>query len=149
MKEEEFSDPTGTLREGLWKRVREIQKALTRAVPGTPRREYLMWGLFLGLSFFFLWSAFSGPHGAIKFLKLKGSLEELEEKNRVLLLQNQAVEKEVYLLRNSSAYLEKIAREEYGYIYPGEKVYSISGPDPAAGPEAAEEQIGEKGPAPP
>ena len=146
---EEFSDLTRTLREGLWKRVREIENALAKAVPGTPRREYLMWGLFLGLSLFFLWSAFSGPHGAIKFLKLKESLKELEGKNRVLLLQNQAVEKEVYLLRNSSDYVEKIAREEYGYIYPGENVYSISGPDPAAGPETSEEQRVKEGPVPP
>ena len=32
----------------------------------------------------------------------------MEAENRVLLLQNQALEKEVYLLRNSSAYMEKV-----------------------------------------
>jgi cell division protein FtsB len=147
--QERFSSLTGTLREGLWRRFKEIRQALRKAVPGTPRGEYLIWVLFVGLSLFFLWSALSGPHGALKFLKLKGSLEELEERNKVLLHQNQDLEKEVYLLRNSPDYLEKIAREEYGYIYPGETMYTIPGPDPAAGPESLEEQIGEEGPTPP
>ena len=146
---EGFSRLKGMLPRGLWRRFKEIRKALSKAVPAMPRGEYLMWVLFVGLSLFFLWSAFFGSQGATKLLKLKGSLEELEQRNRVLLHQNQNLEKEVYLLRNSPAYLEKIAREEYGYMYPGEKVYTVPSPDPAAGPDCLEEQIGEEGPTPP
>jgi cell division protein FtsB len=108
----------------------EARKALQKAVPKSPKGEYVVWGLFLGLSLWFLWSAFSGPQGAVKLLNLKGALRELEEKNRVLLRENQRLEKEIYLLRTSPAYQEKIAREEYGYSYKGEKVYTFSDPDP-------------------
>jgi cell division protein FtsB len=122
-------------------RIRVIDGALGKAAAKAPRGEYLIWGLFVGLSCVFLWSALSGPQGALEFLKLRGSLIQLEEENRVLLERNQALEKEVYLLRNSPAYVEKVAREEYGYIYDGEKVYTFSDPDPTAGPEAEEGEI--------
>ncbi len=123
--------------------------ALRKVVGRAPRGEYVLWGLFLGLACVFLWSAFSGPQGAVEFLRLRGSLRQLEAENRVLLLQNQALEKEVYLLRNSPAYMEKVAREEYGYTYEGEKVYTFSDTDPARSEKATEEEIGQKVPTPP
>jgi cell division protein FtsB len=126
-----------------------MARALRKVVGRAPRGEYVLWSLFLGLVCFFLWSAFSGPQGAVGFLKLRGSLRQLEAENRVLLLQNQALEKEVYLLRNNPAYMEKVAREEYGYIHEGDRVYTFSGTDPATGEKAIEEEIGEKVPTPP
>ncbi len=117
-------------------RTQEMEGFFRRVADKAPRREYIVWGLFLGLSCLFLWSAFFGPQGVVEFLRLRGSLEQLEAENRVLLIRNQALEKEVYLLRNSPSYQEKVAREEYGYAYEGEKVYTFSAPDPAAGVEA-------------
>ena len=137
------------LREGLQTRFQEMAGALQKIVGRAPRGEYLLWSLFLVLACVFLWSAFSGPQGALEFLKLRGSLRELEAENKVLLQQNQALEKEVYLLRNSPAYLEKVAREEYGYTHEGEKVYTF--PDTAM-PEdgkAVEEERAENAPGPP
>jgi cell division protein FtsB len=136
----------GRLREGLQTRTEEAGKALRRAAGRTPRGEVVLWGLVLGLSCLFLWSAFSGPQGAVGFLRLKGSLKRLEAENRALLLQNQALEKEVFLLRNSPSYLEKVAREEYGYAYEGEKVYTFSDVDPAVGREAPEKGFEEEVP---
>ena len=138
-----------SLREGFRTRIQEMERALRKVVGRAPRGEYILWSLFLGIACVFLWSAFSGPEGALEFMKLRGALEELEAENRVLLLQNQALEKEVYLLRNSPAYLEKVAREEYGYSHEGEKVYTFSDTTPAVGGKAAEEETGEKGPTPP
>ena len=139
----------GMLLEGLQTRFQEMAGALRKVVGRGPRGEYVVWSLFLGLVCVFLWSAFSGPQGAVGFLKLRESLRQLEAENKVLLLQNQALEKEIYLLRNSPAYMEKVAREEYGYTHEGEKVYTFSDADPAAGEKATEEEIGEKVPTPP
>ncbi len=139
----------GMLRERFRTRFQEIAGGLRKIAGKAPRGEYVLWGFILALACVFLWSAFSGPQGAVGFLKLRGALRQLEEENRVLLLQNQALEKEVYLLRNSPAYMEKVAREEYGYTYEGEKVYTFSDADPAAGEKAKEEEIGEKVPTPP
>jgi cell division protein FtsB len=137
------------LREGLRTRFQEMERALRKVVGRGPRGEYVLWSLFLGVACVFLWSAFSGPQGAVGFLKLRGSLRQLEAENRALLLQNQALEKEVYLLRNSPAYMEKVAREEYGYTHEGEMVYTFSDAHPAVGEKAAEEESGEKVPTPP
>jgi cell division protein FtsB len=126
-----------------------MARALKKVVERAPRGEYVLWSLFLGFACVFLWSAFSGPQGAVGFLKLRGALRQLEAENRVLLLRNQALEKEVYLLRNSPAYMEKVAREEYGYTREGEKVYTFSDTDPAPGEKATEEENGEKVPSPP
>jgi cell division protein FtsB len=71
-------------------------------------------------------------------MRLRSSLDELERKNKVLMSENQELEKEIYLLRNSPTFQEKVAREEYGYIYPGETVYTFSGADSDAKKEAAE-----------
>ena len=137
------------LREELRTRIQELEGALKQVVARAPRGEYVVWSLFVGLSCIFLWSAFSGPQGVIEFLKLRGSLKQLEAENRVLLIRNQALEKEVYLLRNSPAYMEKVAREEYGYMVDGEKVFTFSGPDPPADPEAVEGEMAGKDPLPP
>jgi hypothetical protein len=45
--------------------------------------------------------------------------------------------------------MEKVAREEYGYTYEGEKVYTFSAGDPASDEKAAEEEMGRKAPTPP
>jgi cell division protein FtsB len=115
-----------------------VEGLLRKAADKAPKREYLVWGLSLGLACLFLWSAFFGPQGVVELRRLRGALAQLEEENEVLLLQNQALEKEVYLLRNDEAHLEKVAREEYGYVRDGEKVYTVPDPDPAAGTRTEE-----------
>ena len=125
--------------------IERMHEPLKKAIPKTPKGEHVAWAVFLGLSVIFLWSAFSGPQGVIQFLKLRSGLEDLEKENEVLLIENQLLEKQVYWLRNSPAYLEKIAREEYGYIYAGEKVYRFPESDPTAGGETGEEKSSRKG----
>ena len=122
----------GRLQDVTRARIQGMGRGLRKVGARIPRGEYFLWSLFVGLSCIFLWSAFSGPQGAMEFLKLRGSLKRLELQNETLLRENQALEKEVYLLRNSPSYLEKVAREEYGYAYDGEKVYLL--PEEGASP---------------
>ncbi len=85
--------------------------------------EYGLWILSLAISCCFLWSAFFGQHGVFHFFQLKKSVSTVRENNIALAEENQNLEKEIYLLRNSAFHIEKIAREEYGYIYKGERIY--------------------------
>ena len=140
------SDVTEEAQNGFAERVRKTGGALRKALPRSPRVEFLLWGLFSGLAFYFLWSAFSGSQGAVELVRLKGALEQLEKENDVLLRENQEMEKEVYLLQKSRSYLEKVAREEYGYAYPGETVYSLSEPDSASIRDPAEAKKDPAGP---
>ncbi|MEW6440700.1 MAG: septum formation initiator family protein [bacterium] len=102
--------------------------AAHRAAWSEVGRRILLWALFLTLSGYFLWSAVSGTHGLLSFSEMKKTRERLEKENLELLAKNHAMEKDIYLLRHSRAYLEKTAREEYGYVYPGEKIFWFDEP---------------------
>ncbi len=93
------------------------------------RGVYLLWGLFAAISCSFVWSASSGQQGLFSLFQLKESLNRIEKENLELLEESHAFEKDIYLLRNNSSHLEKIAREEFGYISKGETLYLFQGPD--------------------
>ena len=109
----------------VWEAVRDkIQKRI--------RILYLFWGAFIAISCCFVWSATSGHQGLLRLLQLKESLQLMENENTGLIERSHALEKEIYLLKNDSRHVEKIAREDYGYIANGETLYqfheSDSGP---------------------
>lgn len=56
---------------------------------------------------------------------LTRELRELEEKNRALRERNQALIEEIELLRSDPRALERAAREELGYVKPGELVFTV------------------------
>lgn len=93
------------------------------------RAVYLLWGLFAAISCSFVWSASSGQQGLFSFFELKESLHRIEKENLELLEESHAFEKDIYLLRNNPGHVEKIAREEFGYISKGETLYLFQGPD--------------------
>ena len=111
------------LPQGLSMRFREWVKGLKRNVRKRFRGEYVIWVIFFGISFSFLWSAFAGKHGLFSYIRLKNDLEQLEFENKKLLERNHALQKDIFLLRNDLSHIERIIREEYGYISDGEMVY--------------------------
>jgi len=56
---------------------------------------------------------------------LSRELAELEEKNGALRERNQALIEEIELLRSDPRALERAAREELGYVRPGELVFTL------------------------
>jgi cell division protein FtsB len=65
---------------------------------------------------------------------MRETLQKLEGENLDRLKKNHSQEKEIYLLRDSPSYVEKIAREEYGYIRKGEKIFWFpEGKEPSRG----------------
>ena len=107
-----------------WKDRRE--RELVRLWGGRP----LFWVLILGLSGWFLWSGVSGENGLTALLRLREKVLRVEASNRDLLEENRALAKEIDLLENSPEYVERIAREEYGYLREGEEVYVVSESEP-------------------
>ena len=85
--------------------------------------EYLLWTVVISLSGCFLWSAFLGQHGVCHYLQLKKRWHQVQAENIALIEKNNNLAKEIYLLKNSMKYIERIAREEYGYIQKGEQVF--------------------------
>lgn len=63
--------------------------------------------------------------GFRRYLRLRQDVESLHERNRVLTEQNDVLLREISALRNDPAALERAAREELGYIKPGEIVFHL------------------------
>ena len=58
---------------------------------------------------------------------LQRDLQDLEERNRTLRERNQALLEEIELLRSDPAAIERAAREELGFVRPGELVFTLGG----------------------
>ena len=63
--------------------------------------------------------------GFRRYLSLKQDVESLQERNRELSEQNEALLREINALRKDPAALERAAREELGYVKPGEIVFHL------------------------
>ena len=63
--------------------------------------------------------------GFRRYLRLRQDLEALQERNRALAEQNETLLREINALRNDPVALERAAREELGYIKPGEIVFHL------------------------
>ncbi len=63
--------------------------------------------------------------GFRRYLRLRQDVEAIQERNRVLAEQNATLLREINALRNDPAALERAAREELGYVKPGELVFHL------------------------
>jgi len=75
---------------------------------------------------YFVWSALTSQQGLLSYLELKKTLVRLREENLAQRRKNAQLEKEIYLLRYSPDYVEKVAREEFGYLREGEALFWFS-----------------------
>lgn len=117
--------------------ARRSLEGFLRTLRSGIRARVLLWFLFLGLSGYFLWSALSGDRGLFSYLEMKGTLQKLQKENLERFTKNRSLEKEIYLLRHSPSYVEKVAREEYGYLYKGERIFWLpEGSEPSEGETA-------------
>lgn len=67
-----------------------------------------------------------GERGILHLWRLWGEKKELDEKNFLLLKENETLRDRIHRLRHDDLYLEKIAREELGLARPGEIVYRFA-----------------------
>ena len=63
--------------------------------------------------------------GFRRYLRLRQDVESIHERNQILTGQNEQLMREINALRNDPAALERAAREELGYIKPGELVFHL------------------------
>ena len=91
-------------------------------------RSWLIWGLVLFLFTFSLYTAF-GEYGLVHLWHLSQERTRLSEKNFLLHRENEALRDKISRLRHDDLYLEKMAREELGFVGPGEIVYQFATED--------------------
>jgi cell division protein FtsB len=92
-----------------------------QAVIGGPLQRLFLFLILAGLLYAFV----LGDGGAIRIAMLRHQRGQIDA-NIAELKQNVALlEKEIARLESDTFYIEKIARERYGYVKEGDKVYKI------------------------
>ena len=67
----------------------------------------------------------SGEDGYVQVRSKKQELAQLRQRIEVLEAQNDSLRHQLWQLDNDIDYIEKVAREEFGMVRPGESVYRI------------------------
>ena len=69
-----------------------------------------------------------GGHQALRVRQMRGEIAALERDIVTLRTRTDELSRTVQRLRNDPAYVEKLAREELGYVRPGETVLKFPTP---------------------
>jgi cell division protein FtsB len=64
-----------------------------------------------------------GNRGILDNYRLNQKLSDLRKGNGEIVVKNDALKKEILLLRNDLRYIEKVARDELGMVRQNDKVY--------------------------
>jgi cell division protein FtsB len=92
-----------------------------QAVIGVGLQKFLFFLLIATVLYAFVF----GDGGAIRILTLKNDKAQLEHELALLTGDTEAMRAEMELLKDDPTIMEKLGRERYGYIYPGERVFKI------------------------
>lgn len=84
-------------------------------------RRAIIWGIGLLAAYTYI----GGPSGLIHYQQLKNRERAYQRTQRELTAQVVGLEQEIEHLKTDTLYIEKVVRERYGYVRPGERVYRI------------------------
>lgn len=87
------------------------------------RRTLLGWALAVAGALALLSAVNDG--GFRRYFLLRSQIASLEERNHQLAEQNQRMTREVEALRNDPKAIERAAREELGFVRPGELIFNL------------------------
>ena len=118
---------------GLTRPSRHSVKTALARRPGLPRWRILLALIVLVGGGYLL---IGGDAGLLELAHRRQELRRLEEQVASLEARNDSLRQVLWLLENDLDYVEKVAREEYGMIRPGEQLYRIrTQPKAAQGPQ--------------
>ena len=104
---------------------------MNRGTDKLAARSHRRWKQLLLLALFAggVYILFAGESGYLQVEARRTELQLLQKEVEALRTQNDSLRTMLDLLQNDAAYLEKVAREEFGMKKPGEEIYPI--PDEA------------------
>ncbi|MCK4417705.1 MAG: septum formation initiator family protein [Candidatus Latescibacteria bacterium] len=91
---------------------------------GFPKQKKIIW-IFLALLLFVVYLLVTNENGIFRIRQLRGRVKTLETEIGILERKKTGLEREKDLLLNDLDYIEKKAREEYGMLKEGEKIYKV------------------------
>ena len=68
-----------------------------------------------------------GDHGLLKLYKIKNERQLIQKKITSLRKEREKLKSEKIKIENDLSYIEKIAREKYKMVKPGEKIFKVVG----------------------
>ncbi len=86
------------------------------------KKKYIFRAIIIALILFVM---FFSDYGFITTVKLIFRIDGIREQIEKAKIENDSLKKRRYILINDSTEIERIAREHYGLIKPGERVYII------------------------
>lgn len=100
----------------------------TDRVNSASRRKKLLIGAGVLLVLYLVASFIFGEMGLVKYFRMQAQYTALTKEIALLKRDNAKLRKNVYALKNDSAYVERIARDKLGLARPGEIVYYYGEP---------------------
>lgn len=88
------------------------------------RRRQVVWAALAVALIFAAGSAFA-EGGFRRYFKLAQDVQQLKERNHFIVSENARLRREVESLRGEGRAVERAAREELGFVRPGEIVFSL------------------------
>jgi cell division protein FtsB len=91
------------------------------------RRRQIVWASVV-MALLLAVSSFAGEGGFRRYWRLRQDLRTLHDRNARLTDENAKLRREVQAMQDDPAALERAAREELGFVRPGEIVFTLEGP---------------------
>jgi cell division protein FtsB len=85
--------------------------------------------LFFLLMATLLYAFVLGDSGIIRIVTLEQDKSALEKELALLTSETEALQEAIDRVKNDPFMMEKLGRERYGYVYPGDKVYKLIQPE--------------------
>jgi len=105
------------------KRRRKKKKSILLAVAKAEKK--LIQGIIFLLFFSLLTVFIFGDHGIYKLYKIKKKRKLIQNQITQLRIEREKIKTEKNKLENNLDYIEKIAREKYRMVKPGEKIFKV------------------------
>ena len=103
------------------------KKRLKRNKPGSLLifQKQFFKGLVLLICFSLIIVFIFGDHGLLKLYKIKNERQIVQKKITLLREEREKLKAEKIKIENDLSYIEKIAREKYKMVKPGEKIFKV------------------------
>ena len=88
-------------------------------------RKQLYKGVFFLILFSFAIMFIFGDHGVLKLYKIKNERKIIQKKIAQLRDEKEVLKNEKSRMENDLDYIEKLAREKYKMVKPGEKIFKV------------------------
>ena len=100
---------------------RKIGKSKSILAPQKQLFKGIVFLIFFSLAIVFIF----GDHGVLKLYKIKKERREIQKKIADLREEKEKLKSEKSKTENDLGYIEKIAREKYKMVKPGEKIFKV------------------------